>query len=868
MAALLAAASFGAPRDEFDSLVDQAVAVIDRDKAIPLLDRAGAIADKFSEEDPRRLRLVVALSRWSFHSFKDHQEQETRLHRYQDSLFAYREKLLAAAPDPKSAILDIRHACSNAVYHDRAAQSCDCLSALIPDFVRLFGAASNETAKTHSALARALDAADQPDRAAASLATAASIAKGESLAEILEQSASREKNREAARPIYDQALSVREEALGEASPEFSEALGRVANDLEDDPEYAEKLHRRRIGLEAKHRTGSLTHARALVGLADLLVNEERNPDEADRLYTGGIGLLRQRMAGPNIIAFALERHSRLASSRRQYTEAVSLAEESLAIRRTIAGGPGAGTDHALRWLAEVCARGGRHAESEKYFGEFAQWARMKEPAQLITLADTLGELYEEQGDWARAAPKYEVAAATQEAVEPSDTFELAQRITKLARVYQAMGKHTEATRLNTRVLGLYFSTMGNSGATVWRTILAVTGFMMLFPMFVFGVLQFYCARAVDNGLARLYLPVPAPPAPGAFPEQSADPVAASAVMEAAEAPETVEMPAVEPAPDPQPLPPAPAARHQAVFHGDGSTLFSIRIVNLLLSILTLGTYFFWGKARVRRYVYGQTEYLGDRFAFLGHGREMLVGWVKSLPALAFVLFFPNILPLVWQSIHSLWVAQLAATAVFLVLWPVARVGAYRYRMNRTAWRGVRFSFRGDSQPYFQFTLKGYLLSSLTLGLYMPVLGIHQRRYIMNHTYFGDARFGFDGRGRDLVPSFFMALPLTFASFGLYWAWWAALRARYEWAHTTFGEARFACNATGGSLLRLWLGNLALLLFTLGLAMPWTIARTARYWTERVELTGPVDLAAIRQSAHGASAVGESFADFLGFDFGI
>ena len=40
-----------------------------------------------------------------------------------------------------------------------------------------------------------------------------------------------------------------------------------------------------------------------------------------------------------------------------------------------------------------------------------------------------------------------------------------------------------------------------------------------------------------------------------------------------------------------------------VFHGVGGSLFGIHIVNILLSIVTLGSYYFWGKVRVRNYTY-------------------------------------------------------------------------------------------------------------------------------------------------------------------------------------------------------------------------------------------------------------------------
>ncbi|MED5348372.1 MAG: DUF898 family protein, partial [Pseudomonadota bacterium] len=40
------------------------------------------------------------------------------------------------------------------------------------------------------------------------------------------------------------------------------------------------------------------------------------------------------------------------------------------------------------------------------------------------------------------------------------------------------------------------------------------------------------------------------------------------------------------------------------FHGEGGEFFRIWIVNLVLSIVTLGIYSAWAKVRTKRYFYG------------------------------------------------------------------------------------------------------------------------------------------------------------------------------------------------------------------------------------------------------------------------
>ena len=74
----------------------------------------------------------------------------------------------------------------------------------------------------------------------------------------------------------------------------------------------------------------------------------------------------------------------------------------------------------------------------------------------------------------------------------------------------------------------------------------------------------------------------------------------------------------------------PAATHHLLFRGRAGSLLGIHIVNVFLTLLTFGVYFFWAKARVRRYLFAQTELDGDRFAFHGRGLEMLVGFVKAV----------------------------------------------------------------------------------------------------------------------------------------------------------------------------------------------------------------------------------------------
>ena len=66
------------------------------------------------------------------------------------------------------------------------------------------------------------------------------------------------------------------------------------------------------------------------------------------------------------------------------------------------------------------------------------------------------------------------------------------------------------------------------------------------------------------------------------------------------------------------------------FHGTGAALFGIQFVNILLTMVTLGLYYPWAKAATLRYMYQETDFLGTRFAFHGTGREMFLGFIKTV----------------------------------------------------------------------------------------------------------------------------------------------------------------------------------------------------------------------------------------------
>ena len=350
--------------------------------------------------------------------------------------------------------------------------------------------------------------------------------------------------------------------------------------------------------------------------------------------------------------------------------------------------------------------------------------------------------------------------------------------------------------------------------------------------------------------------------------------------------------------------------HQASFYGSGGALFGIYLRNILLTLVTLGIYYLWGKNRLRTYVVSQCEFQGDRFAWHGTGKELFIGALKVFAVLAPVFFLISVAPVLWKSIASQLASKAAGLLVYLFLVPLAMVGMRRYRFSRLSWRGIRFSFRGRVRDFLKLFLRGALFMGLTFGLYAPFFQTQQRKFFSENTYFGNARFAFDGKGRDLFGRLLLSLVVAGAAFGVAAVvavatvgqfrfsrlserpdaisqvivaalpgfavailvavvavfWYLAYRHRYYWSHTSFQAARFRSTVTAGKLLWLWVSNLLLIVVTLGIAIPWVLARNVRFNLANITLIGSLDLSSVVQEAQQAGAGAESLAGMLNIDF--
>lgn len=305
------------------------------------------------------------------------------------------------------------------------------------------------------------------------------------------------------------------------------------------------------------------------------------------------------------------------------------------------------------------------------------------------------------------------------------------------------------------------------------------------------------------------------------------------------------------------------------FQGNGGTLFGIQIVNLLLIIITLGIYYFWAKARVRSYIWSKADFNGDRFAYSGTGKEVLIGWIKAAVVFGIPFYaFQNVPAMSGAPIMYIIAGALISFLLLAIFIPVATVGSRRYRLSRTSLLGIHFSFRGRWREFLKIILTCSPWLILTLGFYMPYFEMRRQAFLIENAYFGNEKFGFDGKGKDLLGSYALALLFALPTLLISLVWYSYKKTRYTWNHTSFGAARFQSTITFGGIIGLYLVNFLILIFTLGFGAPWAKVRTLCYYLEHLSLVGQIDLSAIVQEAQESSAFGEEVGDFMDMDFDL
>jgi len=352
-----------------------------------------------------------------------------------------------------------------------------------------------------------------------------------------------------------------------------------------------------------------------------------------------------------------------------------------------------------------------------------------------------------------------------------------------------------------------------------------------------------------------------------------------------------------------PSTPQPASRELLPFEfrGNGGEYFRIWIVNLLLTIITLGIYSAWAKVRRLRYFYGNTFVDGQSFEYHGQPLAILKGRLIVVAGYVVFIIASNRFP-IFSSLLAL------VLVIFGVPWIIMR--SRKFQMRMTSYRNLRFNFHGEFGGALAAFIGYYLLAVITLGIMFPSWIRKRVQYSLDNAAYGNQQFSFlTGNGvyyKFCFITFFLGIAVygglfvvlktlfnvdslatdidVMANAGIVgWVlicafivallgvagYYQASAANAAFGGVQVGSQYVRSNLRAWPLIGIYVSNLFAIVFTLGLYYPWAMVRQVRYQLENTAIDSDGNLEAFTASSGvGIDAVGEEVGDFFDVDFGI
>lgn len=195
--------------------------------------------------------------------------------------------------------------------------------------------------------------------------------------------------------------------------------------------------------------------------------------------------------------------------------------------------------------------------------------------------------------------------------------------------------------------------------------------------------------------------------------------------------------------------------HAFEFRGSAGEFFRIWIVNVVLTVLTLGIYAAWAKVRTKRYFHGNTLLEGKPFDFTGNPIAILKG------NLIFGGLFAvnSIVGAVFPPLAILVALVIAGLAPWLIY------KAMRFRARNTVHRNVRFDFRGTAGEAYGVFMGLPLLVPFTIGLLGPYVQFRQKKYFLGNLAWGNAVADCAGRAGFFYKTILKVVAVVVLLFG-------------------------------------------------------------------------------------------------------
>ena len=330
------------------------------------------------------------------------------------------------------------------------------------------------------------------------------------------------------------------------------------------------------------------------------------------------------------------------------------------------------------------------------------------------------------------------------------------------------------------------------------------------------------------------------------------------------------------------------------FTGNGWEYFRIWIVNLLLTILTLGIYSAWAKVRRLQYFYRNTHLADASFDYHGTPKAILKGRLIALG----LLFAYN------AAFQFNPILGMVVALVLGLLMPWLLMRSLRFKLYNTSYRGLRFGFAGEKRGAYDAFIKYPMLAGLTAYTLAPLAHQRIKKYQFDNCRFGSSAFKLgasvksfyllylsalavmlgtllllpalamlSGTGtglQSLITGFKAAAPfimlIMVVSILTVSSLFSAYMQNLVWGNTELGRHRFFSYVSARRLLWMRVTNFFGVVLTLGLFMPFATIRMLRLKLESMGLAVSGDLSEfVSDQQLQATAAGEETAEMFDVD---
>lgn len=269
-----------------------------------------------------------------------------------------------------------------------------------------------------------------------------------------------------AEPFYQRALTIREQA-GPMHPHVAQSLTNLAALYHHQEKYTEAklLYRRALrinksALGANHPdiTGTLNNLAALY-------RKQEQYAKAKPLYRRALRINKLALGADHpLVAQALNNLAALYHDQRKYAEAEPLYQRALEIREQAFGLKHPQVANSLNNSAMLCYDQGKYPEAvpllQRALAIQEQALGPTHPGVAQTL-NNFGLLYKAQRKYAESEPLYQRALAIREEALGSTHPEVARSLNNLALLYYAQGQYAKTAPLLQRALNIREETLGS-----------------------------------------------------------------------------------------------------------------------------------------------------------------------------------------------------------------------------------------------------------------------------------------------------------------------------------------------------------------------------------------------------------------------